>query len=124
MPYIVVLFLLSAAFGCSPKLSLALAEGQTSPRPKVILDADTANEIDDLYAIAHILADTSIELLGLSSAQWFHVWSGDSTAYQSQRLNEKLLALAQRRALPHPLGADLAMGAPWGGFEPRPSAAA
>ena len=90
----------------------------------VVLDADTANEIDDLFAIAYALPDSSVEVLGLTSAQWFHVWSGDSTVYQSQRLNEDLLALAGRTDLPHPLGADVAMGAPWGGREPRDSPAA
>ncbi len=90
----------------------------------MILDSDTANEIDDLFAIAYALPDTTIDLRGLSSAQWFHVWSGDSTVYQSQRLNEDLLRLAGRLDLPHPVGADLIMGKPWGDYDPRDSPAA
>ncbi|MEO0734436.1 MAG: nucleoside hydrolase [Bacteroidota bacterium] len=93
---------------------------------KLILDSDTANEIDDLFAIAYVLGEdpAQTDLLGLSSAQWFHVWSGDSTVYQSQQLNEDLLTLAGRMDLPHPLGADLIMGKPWGDYDARDSPAA
>ena len=77
---------------------------------RVILDSDTANEIDDLFAIAYALPDETIDLLGLSSAQWFHHLSGDSTVYQSQRLNEDLLRIMGRPDLPHPLGSDMIMG--------------
>ncbi len=93
---------------------------------KFILDSDTANEIDDLFAIAYLLAGEhpSVDWLGLTSAQWFHVWSGDSTVYQSQQLNEDLLRLAGRLELPHPLGADLMMGKPWGEYDARDSPAA
>jgi inosine-uridine nucleoside N-ribohydrolase len=93
---------------------------------KFILDSDTANEIDDLFAIAYLLngEDPGIEWLGLSSAQWFHVWSGDSTVFQSQRLNEDLLRISGRMDLPHPLGADLIMGKPWGDYDARESPAA
>lgn len=89
-----------------------------------ILDADTANEIDDLYAIAYLFDEESVDWLGLTSAQWYHYMSGDSTVYQSQKLNEELLALADRSDLPHPVGADTIMGAPWGGYTPRNSPAA
>lgn len=93
---------------------------------RMILDSDTANEIDDLFAIAYVLAkeDPNVDLLGISSAQWFHVWSGDSTVYQSQRMNEDLVALAGRTDLPLPLGADLMMGKPWGDYDARDSPAA
>jgi inosine-uridine nucleoside N-ribohydrolase len=93
-------------------------------KPRFILDADTANEIDDLYAIAHLLVDTTVDLRGLTSAQWFHHLSGDSTVYQSQRLNEDLLELAGLTELPHPVGSNMIVGKPWGGYEPRPSPAA
>ncbi|PPK87148.1 inosine-uridine nucleoside N-ribohydrolase [Neolewinella xylanilytica] len=97
---------------------------QSADGPPLLLDADTANEIDDLYAIAYLLGATDVNWVGLNSAQWFHQYSGDSTVHQSQRLNEELLALAGRTDLPHPLGADSIMGMPWGGYEPRNSPAA
>ncbi|MCP9237414.1 nucleoside hydrolase [Lewinella sp. JB7] len=112
-----LLLLLLAA--CKPP---AVAQSNTPVR--FILDADTANEIDDLYAIAYLFGEKRVDWLGLSSAQWFHHYSGDSTVYQSQVLNEELLALAGRTDLPHPLGADSIMGMPWGGYEARNSPAA
>lgn len=105
----------------APELDLAKAEGNFGEPVKLILDTDTANEIDDLYAIARLLPEERIDLRGICSAQWFHVLSGDSTVYQSQRLNEEMLGLADRLDLPHPLGADMIMGKPWGGYEPRAS---
>ena len=93
-------------------------EGQ---KIRVILDSDTANETDDLFAIAYAVPDETIDLLGLSSAQWFHHRSGDSTVYQSQRLNEDLLGIMGRMDLPHPLGSDMIMGKPWGGYDARDS---
>lgn len=107
----------------SPDLALASAKGETGNPVKLILDTDTANEIDDLYAIARLLPEKRINLLGITSAQWFHVLSGDSTVYQSQRLNEEMLAIADRMDLPHPRGADMIMGMPWGGYQARESEA-
>ena len=97
--------------------------GQES-RPKLILDADTANEIDDQYAIIRLLKQDKFNLIGLNSAQWFH-YLGDSDSVQaSQRLNEKLLKLSGREDVPTFLGAERPMGKPWGGFEPKDSPAA
>ena len=105
-------------------LPLLLLCGALSAQTRFILDADTANEIDDLYAIAYLFAEDGIQWEGLNSAQWYHYKSGDSTVYQSQKLNEELLTLAGRMDLPHPLGADTIMGEPWGGYQPRNSPAA
>jgi purine nucleosidase len=102
----------------------AIAVGQFGNPVKLILDTDTANEIDDMYAIARLLPEKEINLLGITSAQWYHHLSGDSTVYRSQRLNEEMLAMANRLDLPHPMGSDMIMGMPWGGYEPRESAAA
>ena len=93
-------------------------------KPRLILDADTANEIDDLYAITRMLKQDKFEVLALTSAQWFHYLSGEKTVHQSQALNEKMIKLLGRPNLPVPLGADQAMGKPWGGFEPKDSPAA
>ncbi|MEM6338274.1 MAG: nucleoside hydrolase [Bacteroidota bacterium] len=93
-------------------------------QPKLILDADTANEIDDLFAITWMVAQDDYDVLGVTSAQWVHYLSGDSTVYQSQRYNEELRALLGREDLPLPLGADEPVGRPWGGQEPKDSPAA
>ena len=93
-------------------------------RRRLLIDADTANEIDDLYAIVRALLEPEFEVVGLSSAQWSHRLSPPETVQQSQRLNEQLLDLLERRDIPHPLGAEMIMGKPWGGDEPRDSPAA
>jgi purine nucleosidase len=96
--------------------------GQSAMR--VIIDADTANEIDDLYAIVRALLEPAFETAGLSAAQWNHRLSPPDTVQRSQRLNEDILALMNRRDIPHPTGSEMIMGKPWGGDEPRDSPAA
>jgi purine nucleosidase len=103
---------------------------------KVWLDADTGNEMDDLYAIARVLKDDKIKLIGLSSAHFnnpdllvFDKWNaydtqGLVTVEDSQRLNEEMLEIMGMLDLPHPLGADRQLGRAWGGQEPRDSPAA
>ncbi len=100
-----------------------MAVGQEE-RARLILDADTANEIDDMYAITRMLRQDRFELIGLTSAQWFHALSGPRTVYASQAINEDLLRLHGRADLPALLGSDSEFGMPWGGDEPRDSAAA
>ena len=105
-------------------------------KQKVWLDADTGNEIDDLYAIAHLLKSDKINLIGLSSAHFnnsdlnvFGKWNAYETATlkpveESQRLNEEILKALDRMNIPHPLGADRQIGRAWGGQDPRDSPAA
>jgi purine nucleosidase len=90
----------------------------------VVIDADTANEIDDLYAIVRALVSPRLRVIGLSSAQWNHRLSPPDTVLRSQALNEDLLRLMRRRDIPAPLGAEMIVGKPWGGTEPSDSAAA
>jgi len=53
---------------------------QKDDRLKLIIDADTANEVDDLYAIIRAVIEPSFNLLGITSAQ-FHTspYATDST---------------------------------------------
>ncbi len=97
--------------------------GQAARR-RMILDSDTANEIDDLYAIVRALLEPGFLVLGLSSAQWHTNISPQDTVAQSQRLNTDILRLMNREDIPAPMGSELAMGQPWGGTEPRDSPAA
>jgi inosine-uridine nucleoside N-ribohydrolase len=105
---------------------VTLPSGGPAPRApsRLLIDADTANEIDDLYAIVRALRAPDVDLVGLSSAQWNHRLSPDDTVQQSQQLNEDLLRLMGRLDIPHPLGAEMIVGKPWGGTEPRNSPAA
>jgi purine nucleosidase len=72
----------------------ALAQpAATEPRVRVLIDADTANEVDDLYAIARGLIEPSWEVVGLNATQWqSSQWATPQTMEDSQRLNEMLLA--------------------------------
>jgi purine nucleosidase len=95
-------------------------------KQKVWLDADTGNEMDDLYAIARFVKDTTIELVGLSSAHFnnpdllvFDKWNAYptkdfETCKESQRLNEEILKALKRLDIPHPMGSDRQIGRAWG----------
>jgi inosine-uridine nucleoside N-ribohydrolase len=103
---------------------------------KVWLDADTGNEMDDLYAIAHLVKSTRINMIGISSAHFnnadlnvFEKWNAYDAATlkpveESQRLNEEILGAMDRMDIPHPLGADRQIGRTWGQQDPRDSPAA
>ncbi len=58
----------------------------------VLLDADTANEVDDLFALSRILMDSSVSVLALNAAQWQNShWSTPKSMEDSHRLNQMLL---------------------------------
>ena len=92
----------------------------TELRP-VIVDADTANEVDDLFAIVRALIEPSFHVMGLTSAQW-HTQdrAPNDTVGLSQKLNEDLLHLLDTK-VPHPAGSNIPLVNPQ---RPQPSAAA
>jgi purine nucleosidase len=108
--------------GSLAALPLSLS-GQT-PSRKILLDSDTANEIDDLYAITRALLEPGFQMVGLSSAQWNTRLSPPDTVAESQKLNTEILRLMGRQEIPAPMGSEMIMGKPWGGDEPRDSPAA
>ena len=93
-------------------------------KPKLILDADTGNEIDDLYAIIRTLRQDKFDVVGLASAQWFHYLGDQNSVEASQKINEDLVKLLGRQDLPTPIGAQRPFGKPWGGEDPKDSPAA
>ena len=102
----------------------------------VWLDADTGNEVDDVYAILRLLEDKSVSVAGISSAHFnnpdllvFEKWnqyptSGISSLDISQQLNEDILKKLGRTDVGCYIGADRQIGRAWGGYEPRDSEAA
>lgn len=98
--------------------------------PRFFVDSDSANEIDDLFAITRLLRQRRARVVTLSSAQWNHEEAaavlppGQSTVDASQQRNEALVRLCRRPEIPTLRGAAIAVGHPWGGRDPRPSAAA
>lgn len=103
---------------------------------QVWLDADTGNEMDDLYAIARLAKEPSLKIAGISSAHFnnpdllvFEKWNaydtkGLNTVEESQRINDLIIKAMKRSDIPLPLGADRQTGRAWGGREPRDSPAA
>jgi inosine-uridine nucleoside N-ribohydrolase len=92
---------LALALSCAAPAAFA-----ADARPRFVIDADTANEVDDPYAIVRALLEPRIEVIGLASAQWqVSHWATPDTLEDSQRLNEVLLGHLDRMSLPHPRGA-------------------
>lgn len=61
-------------------------------KKKIFLDADTANEIDDLFAVCRALIEPSWEVTTLSAAHWqTSLWAEPQTMELSYRLNSVLL---------------------------------
>ncbi|MEM9681081.1 MAG: nucleoside hydrolase, partial [Bacteroidota bacterium] len=89
---------------------------------KLLIDADTANEVDDLFAIAGALLNPKFEILGLSSAQWHTQQKAPQDSVgASQAINEKILELMGKSHIPHPQGSNYPMVRP---NRPQSSAAA
>ncbi len=71
--------------------SLATGRADES-RQHVILDADTGNEVDDLFAIVRLLLEPSIKVTALNATQWqASHWSIPDSMENSHRLNQVLL---------------------------------
>lgn len=66
----------------------------------LIIDADTANEIDDLFAIVRAIDAPQFDLLGITAAQ-FHIspLASDRSAYESQKINEDIVRLMNKKKL-------------------------
>jgi len=97
-PVHLVLLALAAAFAGSP---LEAAEPT-----RLFIDADTANEVDDPYAIVRALIEPGLEVVALASAQWqVSHWTTPTSMEDSQRLNELILGHLDRMDVPHPRGA-------------------
>lgn len=89
------------------------SSGSANDRVRVIIDADTANEIDDLYAIVRALVAPEFRVEGLTSAHYTRSTKPNETVRKSQAINEQILdAMGLRESIPHPIGADRSMLAP------------
>jgi purine nucleosidase len=115
-------------------LLLLIVISLSGQKQKVWIDADTGNEMDDVWAIVRLLwAKDKVDVMGLSSAHFnnadliaFDKWNQYDTKdirpiLLSQELNEKILKEMNLSHIPHPIGADKQMGRAWGQTDPRPS---
>lgn len=100
--------------------------------PSFIIDADTGNEMDDLYAIARALAPDGLKVLSLQSAHFNNPqlltdpnWNSYSTENIntleiSQELNEQLAGKSGNWMLPTLRGCDRMLGFAWGFYPGAP----
>lgn len=74
----------------------------------LIIDADTANEVDDLYAIVRAIEEPNFDLIGINSAQ-FHTspLASKNSVGESQRLNEEIIAIMDIKDIRLPLGSNI-----------------
>lgn len=103
-------------------LTGASRPGQTVDKLRLIVDADTANEVDDLFAIARALIEPTFQLEGITSAQWHtQERAPNDSVGRSQQLNEEIADLMGISDVPLVMGANVPMV---NTLRPQPSAAA
>ena len=107
---------LLAAAGVAHRNAIALRGAQADAPAKslrLIVDADTANEIDDVFALARTLMDPGFQIEGITSSQWHTQPDAPrDTVGATQDVNELLLRMMNRTDVPHPIGADFPLVSP------------
>ena len=117
-------------FSCICFIVIAVFAAPCTADPvSAIIDADTGNEMDDLYAVAHAVADDSFHVIGITSAHFnnpqlvtdpfWHIYPTRdiNTLEISQNLNEELLQAMGCTDIPHPKGCEKMVGYAWGYYE-------
>jgi len=95
-----------------------------SDKIRIIIDADTGNEVDDLFAISRALIAPEFEIAGLNSTQWQNShWAVENTLENSHRLNVRILSYLNMGDIPHPRGSQFRLY-DWGQDVAQHSAAA
>ncbi len=66
---------------------------QVSAQPQqIIVDADSGNEVDDLYALVRLLLEPTLEVTALNAAHWqTSHWTTSRSMENSHRVNQQLL---------------------------------
>lgn len=83
-------------YSCLFVLSTMLSSNIYAAPRDVIIDADTANEVDDLFAVVRGLIEPSWQVLALNATQWqSSQWATPETMEDSHRLNQLLLGHLQ-----------------------------
>jgi len=73
----------------------------------IIIDADTANEVDDLFALVRAINAPELDIKGITSAQ-FHTspLASNTTVLESQKINKDILRLMDREEILLPIGSN------------------
>ena len=120
-----------------PVSHMCLGELSCRVSISMIIDSDSGNEMDDLFAITLALIDPRIELTALLSSHYYnHPSAGDSSVEVSLSINEQLVMLHRGTQLQQmPAQGDSALTIPvlkgaagpisyWSDNKPQPSPAA
>lgn len=101
------------AAGALVFISIYSCASSNPSKTRVIIDSDTANEVDDLFALVRAIHEPSFDLLGITSAQ-FHIspLASDSSVLESQLINEEIRKLLNVPQLLLPLGSNRPMDQP------------
>jgi purine nucleosidase len=106
-----IIFVVVATLGSIIYTIRLLRKGSNKPTFSAIIDADTGNGIDNIFAIARALSDPGFEIIGLTSVQWNHYpGSLDNTARMSHEMNDTLLYLFSKLNIPHYQGSEATVG--------------
>ena len=69
----------------------------TQQKIPLMIDADTANELDDLFAIARAISEPKFNILAISSAQFNNSpLASSNSVMESQLLNQKIISIMDR----------------------------
>ena len=83
-------------------LFISLLNAQKIP---IIIDADTANEVDDLFALSGALSEPNFNIIGITASQFnTSPLASSNTALESKIINDKILKLANINSIPSLLG--------------------
>ena len=71
----------------------------------IIIDADTANEVDDLFALSGALSEPKFNIIGITASQFnTSPLASSNTALESKIINDKILELANMKLIPSLMG--------------------
>jgi len=72
-------------------LFISFLNAQKTP---IIIDADTANEVDDLFALSGALSEPNFNIIGITASQFnTSPLASLNTALESKKINDKILQL-------------------------------
>ena len=79
-----------------------------SQKIPIIIDADTANEVDDLFAIVGALTEPKFDIVGITTSQ-FHTspYATNNTPLESKIINDNILSLLNYKSIPSLIGNNL-----------------
>lgn len=73
----------------------------------IIIDADTANEVDDLFALSGAISEPNFDIIGITSSQFnTSPLATSNSALESKKISDEILELAKMTSIPSILGSS------------------